>query len=246
MLKRTTFTSITPLPEGMSRETAVAFLHNHLEMIDLNPLVNRRHPIPAPDHAEPEERSCTWYSITDRLYYVPGLATGDVDYTCAFHNLPLGLQTHCYAPMGVDIRDKWTIGGILPGEPPQPQELGLGAPSSGLYLREDVDFRCNIVMAGFVKRTIKKAHTTLSDNMAARMRLLGEGVDAPEVMAVAKGDHALQHSNKRALFASGGADQGQPYQVPGLYEAPGAELYEAPGSEPAEPRGAAAVSQGQS
>lgn len=253
MSKRTTFTTITPLPAGMSREAAVAFLHDHLEMIDLNPLVTKRHTIPPPEHAEPEEQSCVWYSITDRLYYIPGIATGDVAYTCAFHNLPWGLQTHCYAPMGLDLRDKWSIGGSLPGEPPQPQELGLGAPMTGLYLREDVDFRCNIVMASFVKRTLKKSHASLVQTMAAKMRLLGAVADSPEVAPTQDGDggsagwkqqqqqgtkdHALEH---KPTFVSGGANQGQPgqgmsyqpYQVPGLHEAPGSELHEAPGSEP--------------
>ncbi|CAG9936922.1 unnamed protein product, partial [Clonostachys rosea f. rosea IK726] len=72
MLKRTTFTNISPLPASVSRETALDFLHNHLEMIDLNPLVIERHAIPAPDHAEPDEHSCAWYSITDKISYIPG------------------------------------------------------------------------------------------------------------------------------------------------------------------------------
>lgn len=99
MSKRTTFTTISPLPHGISRETVIDFLHEYTEMIDLNPLVKERHRIKAPPHASPEEFHCTWYSLTDKISWLPGgLASGDVTYTCAFHDLPNGLQTHCFAP----------------------------------------------------------------------------------------------------------------------------------------------------
>ncbi|KJK80465.1 hypothetical protein H634G_04704 [Metarhizium anisopliae BRIP 53293] len=162
MSKRTVFTTVTPLPLGLTRDAAVAFLHDHLQMIDLNPLIKDRHRIPPPRHAPDEELGCVWYSLTDKVSYLPGgLASSDVTYTAAFHDLPRGIQTHCYAPMGVETRSKWSIGGSMPGEPLEPMELGLGAPTTGLYLREDVDLRCNIFMASFVKKTIKKSHSTL-------------------------------------------------------------------------------------
>jgi hypothetical protein len=169
MSKRTVFTSITPLPPGISRQAAIDFLHNHRDMIDLNPLVTDRHIIPPPPHALPEEHVCTWYSITDKISYLPGgLVTGAVSYTAAFHDLPTGLQTHCHAPMGVDLREKWSVAGSEPGEAPEPMELGLGAPRTGLYIREDVIITCNMVMAGFIKKTIKKAHGVLIDAIALK------------------------------------------------------------------------------
>lgn len=167
MSKRTVFTNITPLPAGVTRDVVLRFLHNHEKMIDLNPLVIDRSPIPPPPHASAEEQACVWYTITDRIKYVSGgWLSGDVNYTCAFHDLPTGLQTHCFAAMGVDIRDKWTVGGSMPGEPPETQELGLNAPKSGLYLREDLDFKCNVLMASFVKKTLKKSHSTLVEALA--------------------------------------------------------------------------------
>ncbi|KAL7817858.1 hypothetical protein V8C26DRAFT_398201 [Trichoderma gracile] len=194
MSKRTVFTSITPLPPGISRQTAIDFLHNHVEMIDLNPLVTDRHVIPPPPHALPEEHVCTWYSITDKISYLPGnLATGAISYTAAFHDLPMGLQTHCHAPMGVDLREKWTVGGSEPGEAPEPMELGLGAPRTGLYIREDVIITCNVMMAGFIKKTIKKAHGTLMEALSVKAarsdaQLAGSRTDR------AQHAHSRQHS----------------------------------------------------
>ncbi|KAK2011324.1 hypothetical protein LZ32DRAFT_339183 [Colletotrichum eremochloae] len=169
MSKRSTFTTITPLPAGITREAVLSFLHNHLEMIDLNPLIKERHIIPAPAHAPPEEHACIWYSLTDEISYLPGgMVTGNVSYTCCFHDLPTGLQTHCYAPMGLEIRDKWTVAGCLPGEPVEPVELGLGAPQTGLYIREDVDMRCNVFTSSFVKKTIKKSHGLLVNRIKSK------------------------------------------------------------------------------
>ncbi|CAK7240994.1 MAG: hypothetical protein STHCBS139747_002451 [Sporothrix thermara] len=151
----------------MCRASAVAFLHDYEAMIDINPLVTDRHRIPPPRDADPDEAACVWYRLTDAVAMPWSTSPspkagadsttakskpGNVSYTCTFHPLPDGLQTHCRAPLGVDIRNRWTVGGNEPGEPRQPVELGLdalGAPASGLYLREDVELRCNRLMAGF-------------------------------------------------------------------------------------------------
>lgn len=171
MSKRTTFTTLSPLPIGISREVVIDFLHNHQEMIDLNPLVTERHPIKPPPTAPQDELDCVWYSMTDKISY--GLASSDVSYTCAFHDLPDGIQTHCRAPLGVDIRDRWTLCGTLPGEPPEPVELGIGAPGAGvLYIREDVDLRCNLLLAGFVKKNLKRSHATLVEHLVAKTKSL--------------------------------------------------------------------------
>ncbi|KAI1108091.1 hypothetical protein F5Y14DRAFT_114799 [Nemania sp. NC0429] len=169
MSKRTTFTTISPLPAGIPREVVIEFLHNHQEMIDLNPLIIERHPIPPPPHAPDEENRCVWWSLTDKIAYLPGgLVSGQVAYTAAFNDLPNGVQTHCYAPLGTDIRERWSLGGTLPGEPLEPVEIGLGAPRQGLYLREDVELRCNFMMAGFVKKTLKNAHGTLVERLCQK------------------------------------------------------------------------------
>ncbi|TFK72690.1 hypothetical protein BDN72DRAFT_835746 [Pluteus cervinus] len=179
MSKRTTFTSTTPLPLSMTREAVVAFLHDYDEMISLNPLVTEYHRIEAPSHAAPDELDCVWYSVTDKISYLPGgLITGHVTYTVAFDRLPNGIQSHCYAPAGVDLREKWTLNGTLPGEPPEPVQLG--APGSGLYMREDVDMRCNLLMSGFVKKTLKKAHATLVDRIKDKIKPVPVGSQPPQ------------------------------------------------------------------
>lgn len=173
MSKRTIFTTLTSLPQGITREVVLESLHNHVEMIDLNPLVEERHPIKAPAKATPEEFHCIWYSMTDKIQYLPGgMYSGKVTYNACFHDLGNGLQTHCYAPMGLDIKGKWTVGGTLPHEPVEPVEMGLGAPKKGLWLREDVDMKCNILMTSFVKKTLKKAHATLVERLVEKSHLL--------------------------------------------------------------------------
>lgn len=94
-----------------------------------------------------------------------------MQYNACFHDLATGVQTHVYAPLGLDIKEKWSIGGSLPGEPVQPVELGLGVPKQGLYLREDCDMRCNIVMTKFVRGTLTKAHKVLVDRLVEKAGL---------------------------------------------------------------------------
>ncbi|EON61254.1 hypothetical protein W97_00467 [Coniosporium apollinis CBS 100218] len=172
MSKRTLYTVITPLPPGITRATVIETFHAHVEMIDLNPLAIERHPISPPSGVPAEETQCLWYQITDRISYLPGGAlTGKVSYNACFHDLPNGLQTHIYAPLGLDIKGKWSLGGNLPGEPQEAVEMGVGAPSTGLYIREDVEMRCNIFAVSFVKRTLKKAHALLVERLVNKTRI---------------------------------------------------------------------------
>ncbi|KAL8693979.1 MAG: hypothetical protein Q9218_001277 [Villophora microphyllina] len=170
MSKRTVFTTITALPTGITRDTVLETLHNHTEMIDLNPLVIERHPIKAPRKASPEEYHSIWYHVVDKINYLPGYQ-GRTEFDVCFHDLKNGLQTHCYAPLGLDIKDKWTLGGTLPHEPKEPVEIGIGVPKEGLWLREDVDMKCNVMATTFVKKTLKKAHGTLVDRLVEKAHL---------------------------------------------------------------------------
>ncbi|KAK5943155.1 hypothetical protein PMZ80_004161 [Knufia obscura] len=169
MGKKTVFTNITPLPPQVSREVAIAMLQNHDEMIELNPLVIEHHPIKTPRDAPKDEfLDCTWQELTDRIPLAGGIAKRKVSYKACFHDLPNGLQTHIYAPMNLDIREKWTVCGTLPGEPDEPRELGLNLPRRGLYLREDGEMKCNVLMAGFVRKNLDNAHKVLVERMLAK------------------------------------------------------------------------------
>lgn len=90
---------------------------------------------------------------------------GRVSYKACFHDLPRGLQTHIYAPTGLDIREHWSIGGSLPGEPEEARELGLDVPRQGLYLREDCDMRSNRMLTRFIRKNLDEAHKTLVDRI---------------------------------------------------------------------------------
>jgi hypothetical protein len=172
MSKKTIFTTITPLPAGVSRQTVMDTLHDHLEMIDLNPSHDERHQIKPPPEASPEEYHCTWYQITDKVSFLPAVMySGKVSFKACFHDLTNGLQTHCYAPMGLDIKEKWTLGGNLPHEPVQPVELGIGAPITGLYIREDVEIKCNLLMTRFVRKTLKQSLATLVARLLVKSQL---------------------------------------------------------------------------
>lgn len=174
MPKQTLFTNITPLPANIPRELAIAMLHNHNEMIELNPLVIEHHPIKAPRDAPADEfLDCVWQEMTDRISYLPGIK-GKVSYKACFHDYPSGLQTHIYAPLGVDIREKWSIGGNLPGEPPEPRELGVDKPASGLYLREDGNLRCSRMTHSFVLKNLDVAHKVLVERIIKKAERIDE------------------------------------------------------------------------
>jgi hypothetical protein len=178
MRKKTSYTNITPIPSFIPRQLAIDILHSHGEIIELNPLVIGFEPIKAPRDAPSDEFYSTWYEITERLQFIPGtgkIGQSKITFKGCFHDMPWGLQTHVYAPMNIDLRNKWRICGNQPGEPPETRELGIGAPSEGLYLREDIEIKCNFTMISFVKKETKAASKILVDRLIKKAELLDSG-----------------------------------------------------------------------
>lgn len=207
MKKKTVFVTITPIPSHIPRQLAIDMLHSHQEIIELNPLVIGVKPIKAPQSAPPDEFFSTWYDITERIQYVPGMGrfgSGKINFNGCFHDMPWGLQTHVYAPMGIDLRNKWQIRGNQPGEPPETKELGSGAPPSGLYLREDIEIKCNPAMVSFVKKEMKAASKTMVDRLVKKAELIDAGV-----LSAMFDDGKLKTMNP--------ADRSQTFQTTGHY-----------------------------
>jgi hypothetical protein len=179
MRKKISYTNITPIPSHIPRQLAIDILQSHGEVIELSPLVTGFEGIKAPRDAPSDEFYATWYEISQRIQYIPGigkLGSGSIKFKGCFHDMPWGLQTHIYAPAGVDLRNKWQICGNQPGEPIEARELGIGAPPDGLYLREDIEIKCNVTMVGFVKKENKAASKTLVDRLIKKAELLDSGV----------------------------------------------------------------------
>ena len=179
MKKKAVYTQVTPIPSYIPRQLAIDILHSHGEVITLNPLVLEYHAIKAPRDSPADEFYSTWYEIEQRVQFVPGvgkMGAGKIKFNGCFHDMPWGLQTHIYAPMNVDMRNKWRIAGNQPGEPREPVEMGIGAPPDGLYLREDVEIKCNITMVTFVKKEMQAASKILVDRLIKKAELLDAGV----------------------------------------------------------------------
>lgn len=181
--KKEVFTIVTPIPGFIPRQLAIDILHSHSEVITLNPLVLDHRPIKAPRNAANDEFYSTWYEIEQRIQYIPGLGkmgSGKISFTGCFHDMPWGLQTHIYAPMNVDLKNRYRIAGNQPGvELPETQEIGLsalGAPNDGLYLRDDIEIKCNYAVASFVKSQLKAASKDMVSRIIKKAELLDAGV----------------------------------------------------------------------
>ncbi|RMZ91955.1 hypothetical protein DV736_g811, partial [Chaetothyriales sp. CBS 134916] len=179
MVKKVQYVNITSIPSHIPRQLAIDMLHSHGEIIELNPLVLEHHLVKAPRDAPADEFFSVWHEITERIQYIPGMGrmgSGKITFKGVFHDIPLGLQTHIYAPAGVDMRNRYEIRGNQPGEPPEPRELGSGAPSEGLYLREEVEFKCNFSLAPFVKSQNKAAAKTMLDRLVKKAELIDQEI----------------------------------------------------------------------
>lgn len=182
--KKEAYTVVTPIPGFIPRQLAIDMLHAHSEVITLNPLVLSHRPIPAPRTAAADEYYSTWYEIVERIQYVPGIGragSGQITFCGCFHDLPWGLQTHIYAPLNIHLRHRYRVAGNQPGleRPDENRELGLeelGAPRDGLYLREDIEIKCNIAMVSFVKAQLRAASRQMLDRFVKKAELLDAGI----------------------------------------------------------------------
>lgn len=212
--KKEAYTVITPIPSFIPRQLALDILHSHSEVITLNPLVLSHKPIPAPRNAASDEFYSTWYEITERVQVLPGagrLGSSKIVFNGCFHDMPWGIQTHIYAPFNIDLRNKYRIGGNMPGiEPPEVREIGLEAPKDGLYLREDIEIRCNISLTSFVKAQLKAASKEMVDRIIRKAELLDSG--ALQAMMAPDGRLKTVNPNDRSQTAGpyGGVEATSP------------------------------------
>ncbi|KAJ5188696.1 hypothetical protein N7491_005017 [Penicillium cf. griseofulvum] len=176
MRRKELYTNITPIPSSVPRQLALDILHSHSEIITLNPLVISHQPVKAPRDASADEYYSTWYEITERVQYVPGLGkmgSGKISFKGCFHNVSWGLETHMYAPMGIDLKSKWRI--TDQREPAEPHGREAST-QTGLYLREDIEIECNRTLISFVKTQLKAASKVLVDRLIKKAELLDAGV----------------------------------------------------------------------
>ncbi len=52
-----------------------------------------------------------------------------------------------------------------------PAEIGIGAPVTGLYLREDIEIKCNFLVTRFVKKQLQDALATLVARLVVKAQL---------------------------------------------------------------------------
>lgn len=243
-LKKTFYqTTYTAIPSHIPRQLAIDLLQNHSEIIELSPLVIAHHPIKAPQKAPADEYYSTWYEIQQRIQLIPGtgkVGASKISFNGVFHNLPNGLQTHVYPPGGIDLRHKYTINGNQPGEPIEAKELGSGAPSSGLYLKEEVEIRCNMMMIGFVKKELRAATDILVARLVKKAELVDAGIlhamfDQGRLTTVNPANRSSTipvHSPGLASnFPQSPRSSQIPYQSPHLPNENGALTAELPGSQ---------------
>ncbi|KAK3382089.1 hypothetical protein B0T24DRAFT_600459 [Lasiosphaeria ovina] len=101
------------LPPRITRERAVALLHDHANVINLSPIATNHHKLEATSTAgidtdtnEPR----TSYEVTDAVSYLPfGLWDGSLTVAVVFTDHVDGVSAVKHAPLGMTIKERWTV-----------------------------------------------------------------------------------------------------------------------------------------
>lgn len=177
----TTHTSTLP---SHDRGAAIALLHHHPTLIELNPLANEHHVLPPQSDTpstetentsstslnpvpEGEDRS-NWslYSITDLISVFFGLYKYPVVYTAAFKDTAEGVRTFVRAPWNVEIQGDWEVSSVstesTDGE-------GTGAGEWKLQLIETATVKCNVLFASFIRKSMMGSHAEIHQKLAEKL-----------------------------------------------------------------------------
>ena len=195
--RRTTYTRTNPFTPHLRPQSVIAVLHNHGAMIELNPTVTAHHEIPIPATAAGGERLAVWHEFTETVPFLPGVlgssgswASSTVTPHAAFHDTPSGLETHVYAPLGLEVRGTWSVRkAVGSGErmvvvAAEEEEEVSG--EEGLYhLCEDVAITGPWFLTGFARKEHKKNHEAMVERLFGKAQqmeressVVGRGGDA--------------------------------------------------------------------
>ena len=148
-------TTSTPIPPNISAQDVFNLLHDHIAMMDLNPLVIAHTPIPSPDVVPAWDST---YLVTDQIPY--GCWTGKVKYQASFRNTADGLETDTKAAMGLTSEAVWKLEKQPTSEGTDPE----------LVLLETAKVTCPWLLRPFVEGKIKTSHQELVQTFLRRLQ----------------------------------------------------------------------------
>ncbi|KAK0707851.1 hypothetical protein B0H67DRAFT_323661 [Lasiosphaeris hirsuta] len=105
------YTLSKPLPRGIPSQEAISHLQNPLNVFALSDIIISHKQLPQPEHPPGSIKAKTAsYEITDAVSYLPlGLWNSTVSVTMDFTNLTDGVTIVKHAPLGLTIREWWTV-----------------------------------------------------------------------------------------------------------------------------------------
>jgi hypothetical protein len=142
-----TLTTSTPIPPNISIQDVLNLLHDHIAMMDLNPLVVSHNHIPSPDIVPAWDST---FLVTDQIscYF----CKTDTKYQASFRNTADGLETEFKAALGVTGKAVWKVEKRPTSESMNPE----------LVLVEIAKVTCPWLLRPFVEGDFKTSHQELT------------------------------------------------------------------------------------
>ncbi|TPX16432.1 uncharacterized protein E0L32_003726 [Thyridium curvatum] len=170
------------LPEGVTREQAIAMLQDHhfflecdLHMIHFEPLAEPEVALTVPDGIEATGESKA-YQVTDLVHTLPaGLWDSNVVSTYEITNKADGIFVRIRSPMSIVMDTVWTIKEAqAEGQTEAQTEAEGGSASSsstgGLELEEAVEINCSRLLMGTVRKLCEGGWREIHAKMLDRLR----------------------------------------------------------------------------
>lgn len=126
-----------------------------------------------------------------------------MSYFVCFRDEERGVRTRCYAPLGLEIGNLWSVSGGG-GVEVAGDEKGDAAQVQ-LVLTEECTFKCNALVSSFVRKNLRASHKTLVERlvaMAGRVEEEGDGFLQTSV-ALSRGNSVVVGDGLGSVYGDG-------------------------------------------
>lgn len=171
MPSTSTFTQSRNLPSPNVAASTLSLLREHATFARLQPLITSIKPLLTPPRESPDyQRSNTaykWYRQYERISVVPGIWYRTITFDSYFLDIPdsqgkgEGIEAGVYAPLGVRLT---AIIRVQKGDK-RVMRAEKDGDAQNWKVVETSEIKCSSMLMWFVKRTHRKAHKDMMDNL---------------------------------------------------------------------------------
>jgi hypothetical protein len=200
------------LPPSVTREAAVALLHNHDFILRLDPEFIKYEERSGPRSDETREAGARYYTVTDVMTTLPHqIWESTVQFDAQLTNLENGVRWLIHAPLGLVQMSDWMILQVPEDDSEEERQVEQDRREEGrrrvrikpqLFMVQDGSMKCNLFLARLIKSKV-------DENATGMNRKILEALVGDAASLLSKNSDASKSSGSATGSGSGAGSSSQ-------------------------------------